>query len=113
MNPQHFETAKLMLEHGKHVLCEKPLTMNLKQTTELIEFAKSKNLFLMEAVWSRFFPVYDAIQKEISSGNIGEILQVIVPFGFNLEDVERLKYVNRYIFFIILIISLYIYLLFP
>ncbi|XP_035719143.1 trans-1,2-dihydrobenzene-1,2-diol dehydrogenase-like [Vespa mandarinia] len=91
LNPQHFETAKLMLEHGKHVLCEKPLTMNLKQTTELIEFAKSKNLFLMEAVWSRFFPVYDAIQKEISSGNIGEIHQVIVPFGFNLKNVERLN----------------------
>ncbi|XP_043670921.1 trans-1,2-dihydrobenzene-1,2-diol dehydrogenase-like [Vespula pensylvanica] len=91
LNPQHFETAKLMLEHGKHVLCEKPLTMNLKQTTRLIQLAKSKNLFLMEAIWSRFFPVYDAIQKEISSGNMGEILQVIVPFGFNLENVERLN----------------------
>lgn len=94
LNPQHFEIAKLMLNHGKHVLCEKPLTMNLKQTTELIQLAKTKNLFLMEAVWSRFFPVYDAIRKEIASGSLGEIYQVIVSFGFRMPDVERLKIKN-------------------
>ncbi|KAL6259262.1 hypothetical protein P5V15_009180 [Pogonomyrmex californicus] len=79
----------LMLKHGKHVLCEKPLTMNLKQTTELINYAKSKNLFLMEAVWSRCFPVYDIIRKEIASGTIGDIHQVIVPFGSRMPDVDR------------------------
>jgi len=36
IHPQHFDIAMLMLKHGKHVLCEKPLTLNLKQTTELI-----------------------------------------------------------------------------
>lgn len=94
LNPQHFEIAKLMLNHGKHVLCEKPLTMNLKQTTELVQLAKSRNLFLMEAVWSRFFPIYDAIRQEITSGNIGEIHQVIVSFGFKMPDVERLQKKN-------------------
>ncbi|KAK2583004.1 hypothetical protein KPH14_009049 [Odynerus spinipes] len=91
LNPQHFEIAKLMLSHGKHVLCEKPLTMNLKQTRELIQFARSKNLFLMEGIWSRFFPAYDAIREEIASGSLGEIHQIIVSFGFNMPDVERLK----------------------
>jgi len=90
INTKHFDIAMLMLKHGKHVLCEKPLTMNLKQTTELINYASSHNLFLMEAAWSRCFPVYDAIRKEIASGNIGDIHQVIASFGFRMPDVDRL-----------------------
>lgn len=84
-----------MLDHGKHVLCEKPLTMNLKQATELINLAKSKKLFLMEGMWSRCFPAYEIVKKAIDTGSIGEIRQVILPFGFNLTDVERLTYVNN------------------
>jgi len=93
LNPQHFDIAMMMLKHGKHVLCEKPLTMNLKQTTELINYARSKNLFLMEAVWSRCFPVYDVIRKEIASGSIGDIHQVTVSFGFQMPDKERVTFV--------------------
>ncbi|XP_011865832.1 PREDICTED: trans-1,2-dihydrobenzene-1,2-diol dehydrogenase-like [Vollenhovia emeryi] len=91
IHPQHLDVAKLMLKHGKHVLCEKPLTMNLKQTTELIDYARSKNLFLMEAVWSRCFPVYDVIRKELASGSIGDVHQVIVSFGFAMTDVDRMS----------------------
>lgn len=94
INPQHFDTAMLMLKHGKHILCEKPLTMNLKQTTELINYAKSKNLFLMEAVWSRCFPVYEMIRKEIASGNIGDVHQVLVSFGSRMPNVDRLMFVT-------------------
>jgi len=90
LNPQHLEIAKLMFQHGKHVLCEKPLTLNKKQTTELLKEAEKKGLFAMEAIWSRCFPVYDAVKKEIKSGAIGEIKHVIASFGFNLEQVERL-----------------------
>ncbi|CAL1688862.1 unnamed protein product [Lasius platythorax] len=90
IHPQHFDVAMLMLEHGKHVLCEKSLTMNLKQATELIDYARSKKLFLMEAVWSRCFPVYDAIRKEIASGNIGDIHQVIASFGFGMPNIDRI-----------------------
>ncbi|CAK9796079.1 Trans-1,2-dihydrobenzene-1,2-diol dehydrogenase [Anthophora plagiata] len=91
LNPQHFEIAKLMLNHGKHVLCEKPLTMNLKQTRELINLAKERKLFLMEAIWSRCFPAYETLKKEIDSQSIGEVHQVLVSFGFNISDVERLN----------------------
>ncbi|KAI4486921.1 hypothetical protein M0802_012206 [Mischocyttarus mexicanus] len=91
LNTTHYELAKIMLEHGKHVLCEKPLTINAKQTESLIKFAKSKNLFLMEAVWSRFFPLYTIIKQKIEFGSIGEIYQVIIPFGFNLQNIERVN----------------------
>ncbi|XP_008557626.1 trans-1,2-dihydrobenzene-1,2-diol dehydrogenase [Microplitis demolitor] len=91
LNPQHLEVAKMMLSHGKHVLCEKPLTMNLKQTKELISFARSKGLFLMEAIWSRCFPVYQAVKDAIKAGEIGDVKQVIVSFGFAMEHVDRLN----------------------
>lgn len=91
LNPQHYEICMLMLEHGKHVLCEKPLCLNLKQAKKLIQYAEIKKLFLMEAVWSRFFPAYQYVRKQIDSGVLGEIQEVDVSFGFPLTEVERLQ----------------------
>lgn len=53
----HFQHVMLCLEAGKAVLCEKPMTVNAKQARVLYDKAKEKKLFLMEAVWTRFFPV--------------------------------------------------------
>lgn len=91
LNPQHLEVALLMLEHGKHVLVEKPLCMNEKQVQTLIAYAQKKKLFLMEAIWSRFFPSYQYVQKQIKNGTLGEIQSVEIGFGFaKLEAVDRL-----------------------
>lgn len=91
LNPQHYEVATLMLQHGKHVLCEKPLCMNAKQSQKLIDLAKEKSLFLMEAIWSRFFPSYVHIRNRIKAGDLGEITKVKVDFGFELAEVDRLS----------------------
>lgn len=80
-----------MLENGKHVLCEKPLTLNEKQTRKLVEIAKAKKLFLMEAIWSRCFPAYEELKNQIDSGVIGKVLYVQVSFGFPLDNIERLQ----------------------
>lgn len=93
LNPDHYELSKLFLESGKHVLCEKPLCLNYKETESLFNIAKSKNLFLMEAVWSRFAPCYVALEKEIQSGKLGDIQFVEVNFGAPIENVDRLRYV--------------------
>lgn len=90
LNPQHYEVALLMLEHGKHVLCEKPLCMNEKESRKLIMYAERKKLFLMEAIWSRLFPSYQYLRKQIDHGNLGEIQKVEVDFGFELKEVDRL-----------------------
>lgn len=91
LHPQHLEVGLLMLEHGKHVLCEKPLCMNEKQVRKLVTYAKQKNLFLMEAIWSRLFPSYQYVRQQIQSGKLGEILSVDVDFGFaRLADVDRI-----------------------
>lgn len=73
LNPQHYEVSKLMLEKGKHVLCEKPFTINEKQTRKLIEIARAKKLFIMEAIWSRCFPVYKELRRIVEAGDIGEV----------------------------------------
>ncbi|CAD7085588.1 unnamed protein product [Hermetia illucens] len=90
LNPQHYEIGMLMLNNGKHVLCEKPLCMNEKQAKKLLDFAEQKKLFLMEAVWSRYFPSYQYVRKQIENGVLGEIKEVRVPFGFDLTNVDRL-----------------------
>jgi len=95
INTLHLDIGKLMLDNGKHVLCEKPLTVNLKQTKELINYAKEKKLFLMEAIWSRCFPAYEAVKKELEAGTLGEVVQVIASFGVVVEDVDRVKYVSH------------------
>lgn len=71
----------MMFEHGKHVLIEKPLCLNEKQTKQRVDCAESKKLFLM-AIWSRFFPSYECVQKQIQNGALGEVVSVEVGFGF-------------------------------
>lgn len=92
LNPQHLEVALLMLEHGKHVMVEKPLCMNEKQARKLITFAEERKLFLMEAIWSRFLPSNLYVRKQIESGILGEITSVEVEFGFEgLDQLERIS----------------------
>jgi len=66
----------LCLEAGKNVLCEKAFTTNAKQTEALIKKAKEKNLFLMEAVWTRYFPISVYTRETITSGKLGTVDRV-------------------------------------
>lgn len=81
-----------MIDAGKNVLCEKPLTMNEKQTESLMKHAHEKGVFFMEAIWSRSFPVYKKLAELIQSGVIGDVQVVNVNFGFPLEHVSRVRY---------------------
>lgn len=83
----HFQNTMLAFEAGKHVLCEKAFTVNAAQAKVLCETAKKKNLFLMEAVWTRFLPVSIQVRESIQRGEIGEVLRVIADASFT-EDVE-------------------------
>lgn len=64
--------------------------MNEKQVKILVEHAKEKQLFLMEALWSRFFPSYQCLKEKIDSGSLGTITEVDVSFGFKLDQVDRM-----------------------
>lgn len=78
----HFQNAMLALQAGKNVLCEKALTVNAEQTKELLRVAKEKNLFFMEAVWTRFFPMCVKIREMIEDGEIGQVIRVVADFSF-------------------------------
>lgn len=92
INSQHYGHVKMMLEAGKSVLCEKPFSLYTKHTKELFALAKQKGIFLMEGIWSRFFPVYKFVQKAIDDGEIGEVRSVQSSFGENLfTETNRLS----------------------
>lgn len=91
IHPEHASLCKLALSHGKHVLCEKPITLNLKNTKELFDLAKVKGLFIMEALWTRFFPLYAEVKNLVDSNILGEIRVAMVSFGISADHVERLQ----------------------
>ena len=80
-HPMHRDHVILALEHGKHVLCEKPLTMNAAEARELVGVAQEKKLFLMEAMWTRFLPHVLALRELIAAGELGEIVSVEADHG--------------------------------
>lgn len=90
INTAHLEIALMMLDGGKRVLCEKPLTLNEKQSKKLLEHAKSKKLFCAEAIWSRFFPSYRHLKNRLDNSDLGDIKEVEIEFGFDLQAVDRL-----------------------
>ncbi len=89
----HHDNVRLCLEHGKHVLCEKPLTLNATQAKELAGLAKAKNLFLMEALWTRFLPAIQQLQQLLAEGMIGDVQMVKADFciGQRLPAKHRLR----------------------
>lgn len=81
----HFQNAMLALEAGKHVLCEKAFTVTAAQAKKLVAAARAKKLFLMEAVWTRYFPLSIKIRELIQSGAIGRVYRVIADNSFNRD----------------------------
>lgn len=81
-HPFHAPCSLLALRAGKPVMCEKPFTINRGEAATMVAEARARNLFLMEAMWSRFFPLMARIRETISSGAIGELLLLQADFGF-------------------------------
>ena len=81
-HPWHRGATLLCLDHGKAVLCEKPIAMNARESGEMIERAREKNLFLMEAMWTRFRPAIRKADELIRSGAIGEPELLTIAVGW-------------------------------
>ena len=80
-HPLHHEDALLALRAGKHVLVEKPFTMNAAEAEALVAEARERGLFLMEAMWTRFLPHIAAIRRLLAEGTPGEIVTVTADHG--------------------------------
>lgn len=79
---QHYEAAKAVIEAGKHVLVEKAFTVNAHEAQELVDLAKARGVFLMEAVWARFLPSMQRAFEIAESGELGAVRWVSADLGF-------------------------------
>ncbi|MCC8192673.1 MAG: Gfo/Idh/MocA family oxidoreductase [Ruminococcus sp.] len=88
---RHYEDCLLCLENGKNVICEKAFTATLDQAGIVLSLAEEKELFITEAMWTRFLPMRYTLDEIIKSRIIGRITWLEAELGYDLHDVERLQ----------------------
>ncbi|MDR0925492.1 MAG: Gfo/Idh/MocA family oxidoreductase [Hungatella sp.] len=87
---EHYSNAKLCLENGKHVLCEKAFAANYAQAKEMTGLAKEKSLMITEAMWVRYMPMAKTLKEVLNSGVIGEPMTLTANLCYLIADKPRL-----------------------
>jgi predicted dehydrogenase len=82
----HRDNSLLALRNGKSVLCEKPFAINAAEAADVFRLAGEKNLFVMEALWTRFLPAIVRVREMLASGTIGQPCWLAADFGFKAPD---------------------------
>jgi len=88
----HFQNVRDALNAGKHVLCEKPFTLNGVEARQLVTLASHKNLFLMDAMWNRFQPWFQVVGDLLKEERLGELMhfKADLSFGFDVGPEHRI-----------------------
>ncbi len=86
----HYEHAKLCIENGKHVLCEKAFTMNASQAEELFDMAAEKKVLITEAIWTRYMPSRKMINDLLEEGVIGNVHTLTANLSYVISDKDRM-----------------------
>ena len=87
---EHLQNMLLCFDHGKNVLVEKAFTANAEQARQAIARAREKDVFLAEAIWTRYMPIRRTIDELLSQGRIGRIRFLSADLGYLIHDKERL-----------------------
>ncbi|MEQ6900224.1 Gfo/Idh/MocA family oxidoreductase [Nocardioides sp. YIM 152588] len=82
----HLDNARAAFAAGKHVLCEKPLTLDTADAAEMVRLAGEHDRFLMEAMWMACHPVVRELRAELASGRFGAPRQLQAQLGFRVDD---------------------------
>ena len=82
-NNLHYENVCLCLDSGKHVLCEKPFTINAEEARKLYAKAREKKLFLMDGLWIVHTPLLKKLRQLLDEGIIGDVQHVRADYGFS------------------------------
>jgi predicted dehydrogenase len=92
LHPMHHDDALLALDAGKPALVEKAFTMNADEARHLVSVARTKNLFLMEAMWTRFLPHVIEVRRLVADGRLGDLVTVSADHGqwFDKDPRSRL-----------------------
>jgi predicted dehydrogenase len=80
-HPSHHADVLLAIEAGKAVLCEKPFTMTAAEAQELVDAARARGTFLMEAMWTRFLPHIQKVRELLAAGVLGDVRSVYADHG--------------------------------
>ncbi len=90
IHPLHAQHIRAALLAGKHVLCEKPLTLNAAQAQSLFALARERGLLLAEAMWTRTLPFAQALRKTLADGRLGAPRLVTAVLGEAMADIPRI-----------------------
>ena len=94
----HKKYSLMCKEKGKSVLCEKPAGINERELQEMIECAKENDVFFMEGMWTRLFPISQEIKKIANNGKLGKVRHIEANFGFGSWDDENINNKNHRLF---------------
>ncbi len=81
-HPDHLRLVEMCIERGLAVICEKPLGMNFAQVKTMVELARRRKVYLLEALWTRFLPTFQAAKSRLDAGAIGTIQGLRADIGF-------------------------------
>jgi predicted dehydrogenase len=95
-NHLHGEWIRKCADAGKHVLCEKPLEMNLQRATDAVHYADSKGVMVMEAFMYRFHPQWVRARELIRIGEIGQPRSVHTIFSYNNQDPTNIRNIREF-----------------
>ena len=87
----HYEIMMLCIKNHKRIVCEKPFTVNSIESKEVIEEARENNVFLAEAIWTRYMPIKEDVIKDLDSGVIGTPYLYLANIGYKIFDIERMQ----------------------
>ncbi len=93
-HPLHREQAIACLENKIPVLCEKPLAISERQVTEIISASQKNNTFLLEGMWTRFLPSFQFLFSILTSGTIGEVLNIHADMSFIAQKDKSNRFFN-------------------
>ena len=83
----HKPNTRLCLQADKPVLCEKPFAVNRSEAQEMVDLAREKNLFLMDAMWTRYFPAMAKLREWLAEKAIGDVMLVQADFGYRVPQI--------------------------
>jgi len=95
-NHMHAEWTKKAADAGKHILCEKPLTLNVKEASAVADYCNAKHVKLMEAFMYRFHPQWIRAKELLVSGELGKIVSIHTFFGYNNPDPNNIRNIFEY-----------------
>ncbi len=90
----HHDHVLLSLRAGKAVLNEKAFALTLREATEMVQVAREKKIFLMEAFWTRFQPSFRKALEVVRSGELGALKMVRSDFAFNAPKIPEKRLYN-------------------